>query len=75
MIPKVAESLPLLGVLTATPQIGAAILFMQKIFKKDIDEATKNQYTITGAWSDPVIKKVKSSKPVKQPVVDLFDEN
>lgn len=61
--PKVTESLPVLGALTSTPQVGAVILFFQKIFQPGIEEATKNQYTITGHWDDPVIKRVKSSKP------------
>ncbi len=72
--PKVAESLPLLGVLTATPQIGAAILFAQKLFQTGIDEATKTEYTITGKWSDPVIKKVKSPRSSVQPAAELFDD-
>ncbi|MCK4586769.1 MAG: TIGR02099 family protein, partial [Gammaproteobacteria bacterium] len=73
--PKVAESLPLLGALAATPQIGAAILFVQKIFQTGIDEATKTEYTITGNWSSPIVKKVKPSKVKTQPAADLFDEN
>jgi uncharacterized protein YhdP len=55
----VAESLPLIGALTAAPQVGAAILFVQKLFKPQIDVAAQNQYTITGKWDNPVIKKVK----------------
>jgi uncharacterized protein (TIGR02099 family) len=72
--PKVAESLPLLGVLTATPQIGAAILFVQKIFQSGIDEVTKTKYTITGSWSSPVIKKIKSPKADVQPAADEFED-
>lgn len=58
--PRVSESLPVIGALTSTPQVGAVILFFQKIFQPGIEEATKNQYTITGKWNDPIIKKVKS---------------
>jgi uncharacterized protein YhdP len=57
--PHVSESLPVIGALAATPQIGAVVLAIQKLFKPAIDEATKNQYTITGNWNAPVIKKVK----------------
>jgi uncharacterized protein (TIGR02099 family) len=57
--PHVAESLPLLGALTAAPQVGAAILFVQKLFKPQIDDVARNQYTITGPWNEPVINKVK----------------
>jgi len=60
--PHVAETLPMLGILTATPQVGAVILAVQKLFQPAIDDATRNQYTITGNWNAPVIKKVKSEK-------------
>jgi uncharacterized protein YhdP len=64
--PKVSESLPVIGALTSTPQIGAVILFFQKLFQPGIEEATKNQYTITGNWNDPKIKKVKPKKKEKK---------
>jgi len=57
--PKVTDSLPVLGALTSTPQIGAVILFFQRIFKTGIEEATKIQYTITGHWDDPKITKLE----------------
>jgi uncharacterized protein YhdP len=72
--PKVAESLPVLGALTATPQIGAAILFVKKLFQSDIDEATKTQYTITGKWSSPIITKLKPPKPVVQDTIEEFED-
>lgn len=68
--PHVSESLPVLGILAATPQVGAAILAIQKLFKPAIDNATKNQYTITGSWNDPVIKKVKKTAPVTEDADD-----
>jgi uncharacterized protein (TIGR02099 family) len=73
--PKVAESLPVLGALTSTPQIGAIILFVKKIFQADIDEATKIQYTITGDWSSPVITKLKPPKSVVQPDDEKSEDN
>jgi uncharacterized protein (TIGR02099 family) len=60
--PHVSETLPVIGILAATPQVGAVVLAIQKIFKPAIDDATKNQYTITGSWNAPVIKKVKKAK-------------
>lgn len=66
--PHVAESLPLLGVLTATPQVGAVILFVQKLFQPQIDVVTRNQYTIKGSWNAPEVKKVKHPKPVVAPI-------
>ena len=65
--PHVAETLPMLGILTATPQVGAVILAVQKLFQPAIDDVTRNQYTITGNWNAPRVKKVK-------PVVETVDE-
>jgi uncharacterized protein (TIGR02099 family) len=70
VVPHVAESLPLIGALTAAPQVGAAILFVQKLFKPQIDVAAQNQYTISGDWNNPVIKKVK-----KAPVAAKSDDD
>jgi len=69
--PHVTDSLPVLGVLAATPQVGVAILAFQKLFQPQIDDATKNQYTITGSWNKPVIKKVKPSESI----TDTLDED
>jgi uncharacterized protein (TIGR02099 family) len=73
--PKVAESLPVLGALTATPQIGAVILFVKKLFQSDIDEATKTQYTITGKWSSPIITKLKPPKPAVRPEAEQIEDD
>ncbi|MDT8385709.1 MAG: YhdP family protein [Gammaproteobacteria bacterium] len=64
--PHVADTLPVLGFLTATPQVGAAILAFQKLFQPNIDDVTRNQYTITGSWNAPQIDKVKTARPVAE---------
>lgn len=55
--PHLGESLPVIGALAVAPPVGAALLFAQKLFKPQIDSVTRNQYTITGNWNAPVIKK------------------
>lgn len=70
--PHISESLPVLGALAATPQIGAAILFVQKLLQPGIRDATRNQYTITGSWQKPKIRKIKKKKPKSQ--ANAFDE-
>jgi len=62
--PHVAESLPVIGALAATPQIGAAILAIQKLFQPAIDDVARNQYTITGSWNAPVIKKLRPDNTI-----------
>lgn len=58
--PQVSDALPVLGALAATPQVGAAILFMQKLLKFDINKATRIQYSVTGDWKEPVITTLKT---------------
>ena len=60
--PHLGESLPVIGALAAAPQVGAAILFVQKLFKSQIDKVSRTQYTITGSWDAPVIKKYKAPR-------------
>lgn len=57
--PKVSETLPLIGALALTPQIGAAILFVQKIMEPQINKATQTKYSITGPWTAPKVVKLK----------------
>lgn len=71
--PHVGDTLPVLGILTATPQIGVAILAVQKLFQPEIDDVARNQYTITGSWNAPVITKLKTTKPVADSVVDTAE--
>ena len=57
--PKVSETLPLIGALALTPQIGAAILFVQKIMEPQINKATQTKYSITGPWAAPKVVELK----------------
>ncbi len=57
--PKVSETLPLIGALALTPQIGAAILFVQKIMEPQINKATQTQYNVTGSWASPNVVKLQ----------------
>ena len=63
--PHISQSLPLLGALAVTPQVGAAILFLQKVLEPQINKATQKEYTVTGPWDAPNIKLVK------KPQIDL----
>jgi len=56
---KVAESLPLLGVLAVEPTMGVTLLVLKTLFQKQIDDLSTLQYTVTGPWDNPVIEKVE----------------
>lgn len=67
--PHVAENLPLLGVLAASPQVGAVILLAQRIFRKELEKITQFEYTITGPWDAPVVEKVIKETKINEPTI------
>ncbi|NOX76812.1 MAG: TIGR02099 family protein [Gammaproteobacteria bacterium] len=68
--PHLTDSLPVIGALAAAPQVGAVILFAQKLFQPQIDDATRNRYSITGRWDNPIIKKMKKSTSASEADVE-----
>lgn len=66
VMPQVTESMPVAGAIFGPVGIGvgAAIYLVGELFtslNNDIDNLLKYQYTITGSWDDPVIKKIKDN--------------
>ena len=57
--PGLGNTLPIIGVLAGGPVGVAAGLALQGLLHKQIGEATKVQYTITGDWDDPVFEAVE----------------
>ena len=54
--PQVGDTLPVAGGLLFGTQVGAAILFLEKMMGGDIDKASEKHYHITGSWEEPVIR-------------------
>ena len=54
----VSDSLPLVAALAATPVIGAQVYVVKKLFENQIDDILSVQYTLSGTWAEPIIKKV-----------------
>ncbi|MDH3370106.1 MAG: hypothetical protein OEM31_02130, partial [Gammaproteobacteria bacterium] len=46
------------------PQVAAAVLAVQKLFKKQIDAGTRVTYVVKGPWNNPVITKMIKGKVV-----------
>ncbi len=59
IIPRIGDSIPVLGALTIDPTIGATLWVFQKLFQQQIDDISRVQYTVTGKWDDPVVEKVE----------------
>jgi len=56
VVPKVTASLPVAGAIAGGPIAGGLLFAFDKLFKKQIDNITRFQYTITGSWEDPVVE-------------------
>ncbi|NOR52429.1 MAG: hypothetical protein GQ470_07405 [Gammaproteobacteria bacterium] len=56
IIPKISDALPVAGTLIWGPQVALALLTFRKLFGEDIDNASMQQYRITGNWDDPKIE-------------------
>lgn len=59
--PKLSSTLPLTGALIAGPTGAISMLLFQKIFGKQIDKITQDEYTVKGSWENPSITKLKRS--------------
>lgn len=59
VIPKVGETLPILGALAGLgPAAAAALLVAQGVFSEQIDQMTQVQYRVTGSWDDPQVERL-----------------
>lgn len=56
--PKLSESVALAGTLIGGPVVGLGALAVQKLLKDPFGQAATFEYSVTGAWSDPVVKRV-----------------
>jgi len=63
--PQIANSLPVASALFGPVGIGVgAVIYLFNSLNDNIDKLLRYQYTITGHWDDPVIKKIKDKEVV-----------
>jgi len=60
VIPKLRQTLPILGAVAASTTVGWGLLLLQNLFKKSIDDAVEIEYKVTGSWDDPQIELIKA---------------
>ncbi len=56
VIPKVGQSLPVVGALAAGPAGAAAMLAVQSIFGRQLEEITQYRYAVSGPWDEPEVE-------------------
>ncbi|MDX2506061.1 MAG: DUF3971 domain-containing protein [Gammaproteobacteria bacterium] len=62
VIPEVSATLPIAGAAVAGPAGAAVVWVGQKLLGKHLNKITAIDYTVTGSWQDPVIKRDKITK-------------
>ena len=76
IIPKLGDTLPVIGAIAGGSSLGWGILLLQKIFKKPIDKSVEIEYRVTGPWDDPKIELIKKpEKAREQDNEEPFDSN
>lgn len=73
--PKLSQTLPLLGAVSAGSTVGWGLLLLQSLFKKAIDGAVEVEYHVTGTWDDPKIELVKAVDENQQELPTISDED
>ncbi len=61
IIPKIGDTLPLLGAIAAGSTVGWGLLLIQKLFNKPIEKSVEIEYKVTGSWQKPEVNLVEKS--------------
>lgn len=69
IVPKLSDTVTIATWGFLGPQVAAAVLAVQKLFKKQIAAGTRVTYVVKGPWKDPTITKM-----IKGKVVDTAKE-
>lgn len=68
VMPNLTGSLPIAAAIASgNPAVGAAVWVMDKLLGRQIQEINKNQYHLTGSWSDPELKPIQSQVTKRGP--------
>ena len=63
IIPKVGDTLPVIGSLAAGSSVGWGLLLLQKIFKKPLEKSVEIEYKVTGSWDEPRLTLMTKPEP------------
>ncbi|WP_127477929.1 YhdP family protein [Sulfurivermis fontis] len=59
VVPNLSGTAPVVGTLAFGPQVGAVMLLFQRLLHKNVDEAARTEYRITGSWDQPLVEKLE----------------
>lgn len=58
--PKIRQTLPLIGAVSAGSGVGWGLLLLQNLFKKAIDKVVEIKYEVTGSWEEPIVTLIEA---------------
>jgi len=61
--PHVSDTFSIAGALVGGPIAGVAAFIAQKVLKDPLDQMASYEYSVTGTWSEPVVKRLGGSTP------------
>ena len=70
IVPKVGETLPVLGTLAAGSSVGWGLLLLQKLFKKPIEESIEIEYKVDGSWENPELVLISEPDEKLDPLLE-----
>lgn len=71
VIPEINAGTASLAYILVNPAIGVGTFLANYLFRKPLQAAFTNVYTVTGSWADPKVEKVKiASRPAAAPAAD-----
>jgi len=56
--PEIGGTLPIAGGFLFGPEVGAAIILLDKLLGDEINKASSREYHVTGSWDEPVITQI-----------------
>lgn len=62
VIPKLSEGVAVAGALLGGPVAGVGVLAAQKLLRDPIEEASSQEYLVSGPWQAPDVKKLPKTK-------------
>ncbi len=66
--PAISAGIPLVGLITGGPIVGAVLLAVQKLVGEGVDESAQSKYKLTGSWDEPIVTPIDKLKPAQPPI-------
>ncbi|NOY62687.1 MAG: hypothetical protein GXP10_05940 [Gammaproteobacteria bacterium] len=57
--PEISSTLPVIGALLSSVNVGAAVWALQRVFAPDLDEDSQVKYRVSGSWNDPQVEPLR----------------